>query len=319
MKMADWAATLLTNFLESARNVQDNGKVTALESVRLKAEGEERTPENSRTQPSSRRIDRVPHGVKAIGIFAARVRATEGVEMKVGGHRMSLTNKERIGRALDLLQGGLGPYADREFRVAFQAGARVGRASAKFYEPKSCQQKKAILEWDISPFLLKLIQDPGRPGRSSRSTLKHAERSLVSELREVRNRWAHQGTFTPDDAYRGPGLGAAPPDGHLRSSGGRGREDEAGSLGAGFDEQTRGGKRRSAGTLVGSDAVGGMPPWREVVAPHPDMASGRYQQAEFAADLWQVHLGEGTDEYRNPVEFFRRTYLTESMPQEPAR
>jgi predicted AAA+ superfamily ATPase len=26
-----------------------------------------------------------------------------------------------------------------------------------------------------------------------------------------------------------------------------------------------------------------------------------------------VHLGEGTEEYRNPVEFFRRTYLTESL------
>jgi predicted AAA+ superfamily ATPase len=34
---------------------------------------------------------------------------------------------------------------------------------------------------------------------------------------------------------------------------------------------------------------------------------------EFAADLWQVHLDEGTDEYKNPVEFFRRTYLTESL------
>jgi predicted AAA+ superfamily ATPase len=43
------------------------------------------------------------------------------------------------------------------------------------------------------------------------------------------------------------------------------------------------------------------------------VASGRYQQAEFAADLWQVHLGEGTDEYRKPAEFFRRTYLTESL------
>jgi predicted AAA+ superfamily ATPase len=29
--------------------------------------------------------------------------------------------------------------------------------------------------------------------------------------------------------------------------------------------------------------------------------------------LWQVYLGEGTDEYRKPVEFFRRTYLTESL------
>ena len=42
---------------------------------------------------------------------------------------------------------------------------------------------------------------------------------------------------------------------------------------------------------------------------------GRYQQAEFAADLWQVHLGEGSDEYKNPTEFFRRTYLTESLKQ----
>ena len=49
------------------------------------------------------------------------------------------------------------------------------------------------------------------------------------------------------------------------------------------------------------------------MTPHKDVASGRYQQAEFAADLWQVHLGEGTDEYKNPVEFFRRTYLTESL------
>ena len=50
-----------------------------------------------------------------------------------------------------------------------------------------------------------------------------------------------------------------------------------------------------------------------MISPHPDVASGRYQQAEFAADLWQVYLGEGTDEYRDPVEFFRRTYLTESL------
>ncbi|MBI3922761.1 MAG: ATP-binding protein [Armatimonadetes bacterium] len=60
-------------------------------------------------------------------------------------------------------------------------------------------------------------------------------------------------------------------------------------------------------------ALGNLKPWREVVSPHRDVASGRYQQAEFAADLWQVHLGEGTDEYRDPGEFFPRTYLTESL------
>ena len=80
-----------------------------------------------------------------------------------------------------------------------------------------------------------------------------------------------------------------------------------------FDEQVRGEKRKSAGTAIESQGAGNLKPWREVVTPHKDVASGRYQQAEFAADLWQVHLGEGTDEYRNPVEFFRRTYLTESL------
>ena len=29
--------------------------------------------------------------------------------------------------------------------------------------------------------------------------------------------------------------------------------------------------------------------------------------------LWQVHLGEGVDEYRVPQEFYRRTYLTETL------
>ena len=80
-----------------------------------------------------------------------------------------------------------------------------------------------------------------------------------------------------------------------------------------FDEQARSEKRKSASTAIESGATGNLKPWREVVMPHADVASGRYQQAEFAADLWQVHLGEGTDEYRDPVEFFRRTYLTESL------
>ena len=52
---------------------------------------------------------------------------------------------------------------------------------------------------------------------------------------------------------------------------------------------------------------------REVVTPDKDVGFGKYQQAEFAADLWQVHMGEGSDEYRNPVEFFRRTFLTQGL------
>lgn len=59
--------------------------------------------------------------------------------------------------------------------------------------------------------------------------------------------------------------------------------------------------------------VSGLPSWREVIEPHPDVAQGRYKNAEFAADLAQVARGEGAYEYRDPVEFFARTYVTEGM------
>ena len=80
-----------------------------------------------------------------------------------------------------------------------------------------------------------------------------------------------------------------------------------------FDEQARAQRRRTSGTTIESEATGTLPPWREVVSPHQDVATGHYQQAEFAADLWQVHLGEGSPEYLDSAEFFRRTYVTESL------
>ena len=57
----------------------------------------------------------------------------------------------------------------------------------------------------------------------------------------------------------------------------------------------------------------GLRPWREVAIPHPDVAAGRYRQAEFAADLSQVARGRAEAEYQDPIEFFARTYLTEGM------
>ena len=67
-----------------------------------------------------------------------------------------------------------------------------------------------------------------------------------------------------------------------------------------FDEQARGERRRQAGVAIESAAAAGLKPWREIVTPHNDVASGRYQQAEFAADLWQVHLGEGDGRVPGP-------------------
>jgi hypothetical protein len=54
-------------------------------------------------------------------------------------------------------------------------------------------------------------------------------------------------------------------------------------------------------------------PWRQIAEPHPDVAQGRFRQAEFAADLSQVLAGNAVMEYQDPVEFFNRTYITEGM------
>ncbi|HOI96202.1 MAG TPA: Swt1 family HEPN domain-containing protein [Syntrophobacter fumaroxidans] len=221
---------------------------------------------------------------------------------------MAITNHERVGKALELLKNGLGPYVEREFANVYKdrAEAEVGR----FIGDDRLNAKKPIPEWDTG-VLLRLMWESWND--VFRLTLGRAERGMVSELREHRNKWAHQEPFSGDDTYRV--LDSA---GRLLTAVSAPQADEIEKmktelLRLRFDEQVRNEKRKSAGTPIESAAGGNLKPWREVVTPHKDVASGRYQQAEFAADLWQVHLGEGTDEYRDPVEFFRRTYLTESL------
>ena len=223
---------------------------------------------------------------------------------------MALSNHERVGKTLDLLKEGLRPFVEREMKAQHaqlwfeQAKESVSDSQANLIGTESEPR------WDVAT-LLSVMWNQWQV--VFRKTLGQAERTLVSELRDVRNRWAHQNPFSTDDAYRT--LDSA---GRLLTAISAPQSDDVDKmkmelLRLRFDEQVRGEKRKTAGTAIESTATGGLKPWREVVTPHKDVASGRYQQAEFAADLWQVHLGEGTDEYKNPVEFFRRTYLTESL------
>ncbi len=222
---------------------------------------------------------------------------------------MAITNQERIGKALDLLRQGLQPFIERELQSHY----------GKYWVTNVTGAWRNELTWreDDTPHLdiaalLKIMWEQWN--EVFRKTLGFTERSLVSELREWRNKWAHQESFSTDDTYRVLDSAA-----RLLTAVSAPEQADAIErmkielLRVRFDEQVRGEKRKAGGSLIEAAASGMLKPWREVVTPHPDVASGRYQQAEFAADLWQVHLGEGSDEYRDPVEFFRRTYLTESL------
>lgn len=224
---------------------------------------------------------------------------------------MALTNHDRVGKALALLKEGLSPFVEREVDAAIDSGA-LTPARMKSFVDDPVIGNRPISEWDVSP-LLKLMWDIWN--ELFRRTLGFAERSLVSEIRDCRNKWAHQEPFSSDDAYR-----ALDSISRLLAAVSASQSDEVDRmkkelLRLQYDEQVRGERRKSAGIAVESGVTGQLKPWREVVTPHDDVATGRYQQAEFAADLWQVHLGEGTMEYRDPVEFFRRTYLTESLKE----
>lgn len=222
---------------------------------------------------------------------------------------MAVTNQERIGKALDLLKEGLAPFVEREVQAAVTAGS-VRMESVRRFSEDPLLAARPISDWDAAG-LLKLMWETWN--EVFRKTLGFSERSLVSEIRDWRNKWAHQDRISSDDAERALDSMA-----RLLTAVSAPQAEEVGRMRVELrrlviDEQVRGEKRKAGGSLIEAAATGALKPWREVVMPHEDVASGRYQQAEFAADLWQVHLGEGSDEYRNPQEFFRRTFLTESL------
>lgn len=219
---------------------------------------------------------------------------------------MALSNRDRVGKAIELLGAGLGAFVDAQMRANVPDGADwIAAISATSSGPV----RKVSL--DDPQFQLKILWDYWNPVFSKR--LARPERSMVSVLRDARDRWAHNGSFTTDETYRtldaAQSLLVAVSAGVQADEVGRAKEE---LLRSRYEDAARK-AGRSAASVGG--ATGGLIPWREVVVPHRDVAAGTFAQAEFAADLAQVHRGEGAVEYCDPVEFFRRTYLTDGLRQ----
>ena len=223
---------------------------------------------------------------------------------------MAITNFERVGKALELLKAGLTPFVEREFKAKYGDGWAF-EVKDILSDTRLGTGKTESLN-DVAALLVVMDR---KWTEVFRQILGKTERSLVNELLAVRNSWAHQAPFSSDDAYRGLDSTARLLVAISASQADEVEKMKTELLRVRFDEQARSEKRKSSSIAIESGVTGTLKPWRDVVMPHDDVASGRYQQAEFAADLWQVHLGEGTDEYRNPVEFFRRTYLTASLKE----
>lgn len=219
------------------------------------------------------------------------------------------SNRARIGRAIEILAEALEPWIDSVVGPRLPAGTtwtdllahKDGRAD-RTYRPSDLQCQ------------LRLITERmGDLGFLFSGVLSRGEQNLAGEMRDVRNNWAHNSSSSGDDTYRA--LDTA--ERLLRAINAPVEADEVAAmrrdaLRSAYDAAT---KRDTRASAVAMPDLGekGLAPWRDVVRPHPDIVSGDYGQAEYAADLHQVAHGQGAEEYVDPSHFFQRTYLTRGL------
>ncbi|MGW7572503.1 Swt1 family HEPN domain-containing protein [Streptomyces sp. NPDC054765] len=222
--------------------------------------------------------------------------------------RMALSNRDRIGRMIELLPEGVLPLVEREmtrrqgnswFDDAV-AAARSGGLGAQSKEDPHFLLTTVLRNW-ASYF---------------RHVLPPAARSYVGELSDVRNRWAHNAPFSADDTSRAldtaerllTDVGAP---GELVAKVRTSRLEHQRIL---IEAETKKATRRAA-DMPAVAAEGGLKPWRDVLVPHQDVAQGKFNASEYAANLAHVVNGDGAPEYTDPEEFFHRTYLTDGLQQ----
>lgn len=218
-----------------------------------------------------------------------------------------LTNKERVGRAIDLVAEGLGPwmvmlfhgkYGDEWATVVGQTAGLTGRDSTpKVTDP-------AYLFWAFDKQWHAVFKD----------ILSYEDKRAASALWDARKEWAHGERISSERTERvlmdGEHL--------LRAIGAAEQADKADEMRREYrriifeEDQKRLQRAREKALTVQVDSAG-LPAWRDVVEPHDDVARGTFELAQFAADLRQVHQGIASPEYGDPAEFFGRTYLTRGL------
>lgn len=238
------------------------------------------------------------------------------------------TNHQQITAAFQILTEVLGPYIAQELGAKFEGEwwskgvLGVLRDHQRRDLPTKVEGKNLVEKLDAA--LCLLLVDLHWESVFKRK-LSRQHRNWVKELMTTRNTWAHKGSpdMASEDAWRAldtmtrliEKIDPAATE-RLRELA---RTVRYGTEGPSTSVKKDDVVARSRSEDRGATAISkvstreGLLPWREVVRPHPDVAAGRYRQAEFAADLAQVVRGTAEVEYQDPVEFFARTYLTEGI------
>lgn len=218
---------------------------------------------------------------------------------------MVMANTERLTRSIELLRDGLAPKCEETWK-GFYGADWLECVGAMMHSPDT----KPSMD-DVS-FLFKGMK------ATWNDTFSHAFsssiRALIFELAEVRNSWAHQKPMSGDDTVRA--LDSM--ERVLEAFGNRDERIEIKTLRRDlvrqqFEDEGRSERRKTAARPTEGQPAAGLRPWRDIITPHADVASGLFEQAEFAADLFEVSSGSADVEYQDPAAFFARTFLTEGL------
>lgn len=230
---------------------------------------------------------------------------------------MALSNRDRINRMFEVIAPALDDFISSVIgqgdpalgaawpKLVQNKDSKNGAPSTKTYEPLDPQvQLRMLTEGNITGGFRK-------GWYPFNEALGRAGESFAIELREARNTWAHNGSFSDDDAYRT--LDTA--ERLLRLIGGSTEADEVQTIKRNLRRVTADkDDKKVLKAAVDNPEAAGLQPWREVLPPHDDVATGNFASSEFAADLHKVAFGgEQDSDYADPVTFFRRTYLTEGL------
>ncbi len=230
---------------------------------------------------------------------------------------MALSNRDRIDRMFQIMSPVVDDFISS---VIGQGDAAVGASWPKLVQTKDSKNfapTGKTYDPHDPQVQLRMLTESNITGGFKKGwypfneALGRAGESFAIELREDRNKWAHNGSFSDDDAYRALDTGER----LLRLIGASPEADEVQGIRLNLRRVTADkDDKKVLKAVVDNPEASGLQPWRQVLRPHDDVATGNFAASEFAADLYKVAFGGEQDSgYADPVEFFQRTYLTEGL------
>jgi hypothetical protein len=189
---------------------------------------------------------------------------------------MAVSNRDRIDRMFQVIAPTLDDFISS---VIGQADPAMGAQWTKLVQSKDVKNGVPVGKtYDpLDPQVqFRMLTEGNITGGFKRGwypfdqALGRAGETFASELREVRNVWAHNGTFTDDDAYRALDTGER----LLKLIGASTEADEVRSIRLNLRRVTADkDDKRVLKAAVNNPEASGLKPWREVLQPHDDVAT----------------------------------------------